>query len=35
MFEIIDQAPQQGAIIKDNCDGGCAVNAEEHMIQKG
>ncbi|MEO8487016.1 MAG: cell division protein FtsZ [Betaproteobacteria bacterium] len=35
MFEIIDQAPQDGAIIKVIGVGGCGGNAVEHMILKG
>jgi cell division protein FtsZ len=35
MFEIIDQAPQEGAIIKVIGVGGCGGNAVEHMILKG
>jgi len=35
MFEIIDQAPQDGAIIKVIGVGGCGGNAVEHMIAKG
>jgi cell division protein FtsZ len=35
MFEIIDQAPQEGAIIKVIGVGGCGGNAVEHMIGKG
>jgi len=35
MFEIIDQAPQDGAIIKVIGVGGCGGNAVEHMIEKG
>jgi cell division protein FtsZ len=35
MFEIIDQAPQEGAIIKVIGVGGCGGNAVEHMIVKG
>ena len=35
MFEIIDQAPQDGAIIKVIGVGGCGGNAVEHMIVKG
>ena len=32
MFEIIDQAPQEGAVIKVIGVGGCGGNAVEHMI---
>ncbi|HEY8242370.1 MAG TPA: cell division protein FtsZ [Casimicrobiaceae bacterium] len=35
MFEIIDQAPQEGAVIKVVGVGGCGGNAVEHMIAKG
>jgi cell division protein FtsZ len=35
MFEIIDQAPQDGAIIKVIGVGGCGGNAVEHMIERG
>ena len=35
MFEIIDQAPQDGAFIKVIGVGGCGGNAIEHMIEKG
>src|SRR6476659_956900 len=35
MFEIIDQAPQDGAVIKVIGVGGCGGNAVEHMIAKG
>ena len=35
MFEIIDQAPQDGAIIRVIRVGGCGGNAVEHMIEKG
>jgi len=35
MFEIIDQAPQDGAIIRVIGVGGCGGNAVEHMIEKG
>jgi cell division protein FtsZ len=35
MFEIIDQAPQDGALIKVIGVGGCGGNAVEHMIEKG
>jgi cell division protein FtsZ len=35
MFEIIDQSPQEGAIIKVIGVGGCGGNAVEHMIGKG
>jgi len=35
MFEIIDQAPQEGAIIKVIGIGGCGGNAVEHMIIRG
>ena len=35
MFEIIDQSPQDGAIIKVIGVGGCGGNAVEHMISKG
>ena len=35
MFEIIDQTPQEGAIIKVIGVGGCGGNAVEHMIDKG
>ena len=35
MFEIIDQSPQEGAIIKVIGVGGCGGNAVEHMISKG
>ena len=35
MFEIIDQAPQDGAIIKVIGVGGCGGNAVEHMILRG
>jgi len=35
MFEIIDQTPQDGAIIKVIGVGGCGGNAVEHMIAKG
>ena len=35
MFEIIDQTPQEGAIIKVIGVGGCGGNAVEHMIGRG
>ena len=35
MFEIIDQAPQDGAILKVIGVGGCGGNAVEHMIARG
>ena len=35
MFEIIDQAPQDGAVIKVIGVGGCGGNAVEHMIDRG
>src|SRR5450432_4743966 len=35
MFEIIDQSPQDGAIIKVIGVGGCGGNAVEHMIERG
>jgi len=35
MFEIIDQNPQDGAIIKVIGVGGCGGNAVEHMISRG
>src|SRR5512132_209437 len=35
MFEIIDEAPQEGAIIKVIGVGGCGGNAVEHMISRG
>ena len=35
MFEIIDQDPQEGAIIKVIGVGGCGGNAVEHMIARG
>jgi len=35
MFEIIDQAPQEGALIKVIGVGGCGNNAVEHMITRG
>jgi cell division protein FtsZ len=35
MFEIIDQSPQEGAIIKVIGVGGCGGNAVEHMIDRG
>ena len=35
MFEIIDQTPQEGAIIKVIGVGGCGGNAVEHMIERG
>lgn len=35
MFEIIDQDPQEGAIIKVLGIGGCGGNAVEHMIKRG
>ncbi len=35
MFEIIDQSPQDGAIIKVIGVGGCGGNAVEHMIARG
>src|SRR6266496_4983573 len=35
MFEIIDEAPQEGAIIKVIGGGGCGGNAVEHMIIRG
>ena len=35
MFEIIDQAPADGAVIKVIGVGGCGGNAVEHMIAKG
>jgi cell division protein FtsZ len=35
MFEIIDQDPQDGAIIKVIGVGGCGGNAVEHMIKRG
>jgi cell division protein FtsZ len=35
MFEIIDETPQDGAIIKVIGVGGCGGNAVEHMIERG
>jgi cell division protein FtsZ len=35
MFEIIDQDPQDGAVIKVIGVGGCGGNAVEHMIRRG
>ena len=35
MFEIIDQTPEEGAIIKVIGVGGCGGNAVEHMIARG
>ena len=35
MFEIIDQAPEEGAVIKVIGVGGCGGNAVEHMIARG
>src|ERR671921_930237 len=35
MFEIIDQTPEEGAIIKVIGVGGCGGNAVEHMITRG
>ena len=35
MFEIIDEAPDEGAIIKVIGVGGCGGNAVEHMITRG
>jgi cell division protein FtsZ len=35
MFEIIDEAPEEGAIIKVIGVGGCGGNAVEHMIARG
>ena len=35
MFEIIDQAPEDGAVIKVIGVGGCGGNAVEHMITRG
>lgn len=35
MFEIIDQAPEEGAVIKVIGVGGCGGNAVEHMIIRG
>ena len=35
MFEIIDQEPQDGAIIKVIGVGGCGGNAVEHMLRRG
>ena len=35
MFEIIDQAPEEGAVIKVIGVGGCGGNAVEHMITRG
>ena len=35
MFEIIDQSPQEGAMIKVIGVGGCGGNAVEHMIERG
>jgi cell division protein FtsZ len=35
MFEIIDQAPDEGAVIKVIGVGGCGGNAVEHMITRG
>src|SRR6187455_2231135 len=35
MFEIIDDAPEEGAVIKVIGVGGCGGNAVEHMIAKG
>ena len=35
MFEIIDEAPEEGAIIKVIGVGGCGGNAVEHMISRG
>ena len=35
MFEIIDQDPRDGAIIKVIGVGGCGGNAVEHMIRRG
>ena len=33
MFEIIDQPPEEGAVIKVIGVGGCGGNAVEHMIE--
>ncbi|HEX4883021.1 MAG TPA: cell division protein FtsZ, partial [Casimicrobiaceae bacterium] len=35
MFEIIDQEPQDGAVIKVMGVGGCGGNAVEHMLRRG
>ena len=35
MFEIIDEAPEEGAVIKVIGVGGCGGNAVEHMIARG
>jgi len=35
MFEIIDEAPEEGAVIKVIGVGGCGGNAVEHMISRG
>src|ERR1044072_8476217 len=35
MFEIIDEAPEDGAVIKVIGVGGCGGNAVEHMIARG
>ncbi|MEO8536306.1 MAG: cell division protein FtsZ, partial [Betaproteobacteria bacterium] len=35
MFEIIDEAPDDGAVIKVIGVGGCGGNAVEHMIARG
>ena len=35
MFEIIDEAPEDGAVIKVIGVGGCGGNAVEHMIDRG
>ena len=35
MFEIIDQSPEEGAVIKVIGVGGCGGNAVEHMMGKG
>jgi cell division protein FtsZ len=35
MFEIIDEAPEEGAVIKVIGVGGCGGNAVEHMITRG
>ena len=35
MFEIIDDAPEEGAVIKVIGVGGCGGNAVDHMIEKG
>ncbi|HEY3565657.1 MAG TPA: cell division protein FtsZ, partial [Casimicrobiaceae bacterium] len=35
MFEIIEEAPDEGAVIKVIGVGGCGGNAVEHMITRG